>query len=117
MKKGVDKNPEMVYSIITKGKEVKIMRTTGIIRRMDDLGRVIIPREIRREMGLREGEPLEIYTEGKDMVCFRKYKSNLIGEVDRLREQVEINFDLSYTTQARIETLLDEIRELVKGEE
>lgn len=50
------------------------MKPTGIIRRIDDLGRVVIPKEIRRTMKIREGDPLEIYlTEG--CVCFRKYSA------------------------------------------
>lgn len=48
------------------------MRATGIIRRIDDLGRVVIPKEIRRSLKIREGDPLEIYTT-KDCVCFHKY--------------------------------------------
>ena len=38
------------------------MKATGIVRRIDDLGRVVIPKEIRRTMRIREGDPLEIYT-------------------------------------------------------
>ena len=57
------------------------MKATGIIRRVDDLGRVVIPREIRRTLGIREGEPLEIFLDGRDTVCFRKYETNLCGEV------------------------------------
>ena len=49
------------------------MRPTGIIRRVDDLGRVVIPKEIRRTLGIKEGEPLEIYTD-EDTVCFKKYQ-------------------------------------------
>lgn len=49
------------------------MRPTGIIRRVDDLGRVVIPKEIRRTLGIKEGEPLEIYT-NEDTVCFKKYQ-------------------------------------------
>ena len=48
------------------------MKATGIIRRIDDLGRVVIPKEIRRSLRIREGDPLEIYTT-KEGVCFRKY--------------------------------------------
>ena len=48
------------------------MKATGIVRRMDDLGRIVIPKEIRRNMGLRPGDPLEIFT-NNDCVCFRKY--------------------------------------------
>lgn len=49
------------------------MKATGIIRRIDDLGRVVIPREIRRTMGIREGDPLEIYTGQRGEVIFKKY--------------------------------------------
>lgn len=48
------------------------MKETGIIRRIDDLGRVVVPKEIRRTMGIREGDPLEIFLD-KDGVCFKKY--------------------------------------------
>lgn len=49
------------------------MKATGIIRRIDDLGRVVIPREIRRTLGIRDGDPLEIYTEKDGSVIFKKY--------------------------------------------
>ena len=48
------------------------MKATGIVRRIDDLGRVVIPKEIRRQMKIKEGDPLEIFIEGK-MVCFQPY--------------------------------------------
>ena len=48
------------------------MKATGIIRRVDDLGRVVIPKEIRRTLRIREGDPLEIFLEN-DCVCFQKY--------------------------------------------
>ena len=48
------------------------MKSTGIVRRIDDLGRVVIPKEIRRTLGIREGDPLEIFTEN-GMCCFKKY--------------------------------------------
>lgn len=50
------------------------MMCTGIVRRIDDLGRVVIPKEIRRSMGIREGEPLEIYVDHEtNSVVFKKY--------------------------------------------
>ena len=49
------------------------MKATGIVRRIDDLGRVVIPKEIRRTMRIREGDPLEIYTEADGEVIFKKY--------------------------------------------
>ena len=55
------------------------MKTTGIIRRVDDLGRVVIPKEIRRSVGIREGDPLEIFL--YDGVCFKKYTTNKLEKV------------------------------------
>lgn len=55
------------------------MKATGIVRRIDDLGRVVIPKEIRRTMRIREGDPLEIYTEKDGEVIFKKYSP--IGEL------------------------------------
>lgn len=51
------------------------MRATGIIRRIDDLGRVVIPKTIRIAMGIREGEPFEIFV-GKDSVTFKRINAN-----------------------------------------
>lgn len=55
------------------------MKATGIVRRIDDLGRVVIPKEIRRTMRIREGDPLEIYTSNDGEVIFKKYSP--IGEL------------------------------------
>ena len=49
------------------------MKATGIVRRIDDLGRVVIPKEIRRTLRIRDGCPLEIYTDADGGVVFRKY--------------------------------------------
>ena len=49
------------------------MKATGIIRRIDDLGRVVIPKEIRHTLKIREGDPLEIFIEDNDCVCFKRY--------------------------------------------
>ena len=56
------------------------MKATGIVRRIDDLGRVVIPKEIRRTLRIREGESLEIYTDAGGEVIFKKYSP--IGELD-----------------------------------
>ena len=55
------------------------MKATGIVRRIDDLGRVVIPKEIRRTMRIREGDPLEIYTDNDGEVIFKKYSP--LGEL------------------------------------
>ena len=62
------------------------MKATGIVRRIDDLGRVVIPKEIRRTMRIREGDPLEIYTEKDGEVIFKKYSP--MGELSEFAEQI-----------------------------
>ncbi len=49
------------------------MKATGVVRRIDDLGRIVIPKEIRRTMRMREGDPLEIFTDQNGEVIFKKY--------------------------------------------
>jgi AbrB family transcriptional regulator (stage V sporulation protein T) len=64
------------------------MKATGIVRRIDDLGRVVIPKEIRRTMRIREGDPLEIFTDREGEVILKKYSP--IGELsDFAKEYAE----------------------------
>ena len=62
------------------------MKATGIVRRIDDLGRVVIPKEIRRTMRIREGDPLEIYTTREGEVIFKKY--SLINGLEDFASQL-----------------------------
>lgn len=62
------------------------MKATGIVRRIDDLGRVVIPKEIRRTMRIREGDPLEIYTDRDGGVIFKKYSQ--LGDVSDFAAQL-----------------------------
>ena len=62
------------------------MKATGIVRRIDDLGRVVIPKEIRRTLRIREGDPLEIYTERDGEVIFKKYSP--MGELTEFAAQL-----------------------------
>lgn len=59
--------------------ENTIMKATGIVRRIDDLGRVVIPKEIRRTLRIREGDPLEIFTDREGEIILKKYSP--IGEL------------------------------------
>lgn len=74
------------------------MKATGIVRRIDDLGRVVIPKEIRRNFHIREGDPLEIYMsdDGK-YVCFKKYmvteETNVKAILMALYESAGAEFD------------------------
>ena len=62
------------------------MKATGIVRRIDDLGRVVIPKEIRRTLRIREGDPLEIFTDKDGGVIFRKYSQ--MGDVSDFAGQI-----------------------------
>ena len=58
------------------------MKATGIVRRIDDLGRVVVPKEIRRTLRIREGDPLEIFTDREGEIVLKKYSP--IGELSAL---------------------------------
>jgi AbrB family looped-hinge helix DNA binding protein len=74
------------------------MKATGIVRRLDDLGRVVIPKEIRRQMKIREGDPLEIYTEKNGTVCFRKYSPMDAMDLDTIKKICDSGLgDYNYT--------------------
>jgi len=60
------------------------MKATGIVRRIDDLGRVVVPKEIRRNLHIREGDPLEIFVDN-GAVCYKKYSP--IGTIGMFAEQ------------------------------
>ena len=62
------------------------MKATGMVRRIDDLGRVVIPKEIRRTMRIREGDPLEIFTDKEGELIFKKYSP--IGELSDFASQI-----------------------------
>ena len=72
------------------------MKATGIVRRIDDLGRIVIPKEIRRSFRIKEGDPLEIFTDAEGEVIFKKYiqlvkwnllTNNLINFVHNTKKQ------------------------------
>ena len=70
------------------------MKATGIVRRIDDLGRVVIPKEIRRTLRIKEGTPLEIFTDREGEIILKKYSP--IGELSTFaKEYAEV---LSQTT-------------------
>ena len=60
------------------------MKATGIVRRIDDLGRVVVPKEIRRTLRIREGDPLEIFTDREGEIVLKKYSP--IGELPTFSE-------------------------------
>lgn len=63
------------------------MKATGIVRRIDDLGRIVIPKEISRSFHIREGDPLEIFLEEDGGVVFKKY--SIMGEFSSYAKQMQ----------------------------
>lgn len=81
------------------------MKATGIIRRIDDLGRVVIPKEIRRTLGIHEGDPLEIYADDNGGVVFKKYLFEK-GYADRLKDlREDIAGDIDLNREVRVDLL------------
>lgn len=67
------------------------MRATGIVRRIDDLGRIVIPKEIRRTLRIKEGDPLEIFVDRDGEIIFKKY-SPFVGLEDFAKEYTDSLF-------------------------
>ena len=81
---------------ITKLKEKGgiILKATGVVRRIDDLGRIVIPKEIRRTLRIKEGDPLEIFTDKEGEVILKKYSP--IGELSEFATRIRRNFVQNY---------------------
>ena len=80
------------------GKDGTQMKATGIVRRIDELGRVVIPKEIRRTQRIRRGDPLEIFTTGDGEVIFKKYSP--VGELQGVAVQYAEGLSRSFALTA-----------------
>ena len=90
------------------------MKATGIVRRVDDLGRVVIPREIRRTMKIREGDILEIYLDPLEKtVCFKRCTplSEHADTLDRLEDWIE---EFMYEDKTKARDLVRQLRTIFK---
>ena len=97
------------------------MKSTGIVRRIDDLGRVVIPKEVRRTLQIHEGDPLEIFMQGR-AVCFKKYDKTLsiqesVCDVKDLLREEGVSERFSPEETQVIESVLSLITSRLKGEE
>ena len=81
------------------------MKATGIVRRVDDLGRVVIPKEIRRTCNIREGDPLEIFIDEDGGVVFRKYIPTYRDDLIATLQDAADYYDNSEYDQATAEQL------------
>lgn len=92
------------------------MKATGIIRRIDDLGRVVIPRDIRRNLGIREGDPLEIYVdELTNSVCFQPYRETLLEDLRIMRDRVKAGL-YDYKKERDINAAFERIIEIISND-
>lgn len=66
-------------------KEDVVLKATGVVRRIDDLGRIVVPKEIRKTLRIREGDPLEIFTDREGEIILKKYSP--IGELNEFATQ------------------------------
>ena len=95
-----------------------MMKATGIVRRIDDLGRVVIPKEIRRTLRIHEGDPLELFTcetpNGKRGVCFEPYET----EKDAMRVFQELQDIVTNEEWGReVIPAFETIRKAIKAEQ
>lgn len=92
------------------------MKATGIVRRVDDLGRVVIPKEIRRNLGIYEGEALEIYIEDGG-VLFKKFETHLSLEAETLWNKAEQNIPYDDPNRHAILDAISKAMNLMKKSE
>lgn len=95
------------------------MKATGIIRRIDDLGRVVIPKEIRRSCRIREGDPLEIFMDqmdGQPVVCFRKYETGFLSSLTALADTIsdEMMDNATHEQMSEVRNHFNEIAKILK---
>ena len=69
------------------------MKATGIIRRVDDLGRVVIPKDVRKTLHIREGDPLEIYVTDSGGVVFQPYRPDITRHIRDMKEETRDALD------------------------
>lgn len=92
------------------------MNATGIIRRVDDLGRIVLPKEVRRKVGIREGTPMEIFTSDEGIVLKKYNPENVLSDIaQNLMETTEdMCVDLGLEKTGDIRRHIREIQKLLK---
>lgn len=86
------------------------MKATGILRRIDDLGRVVIPKEIRKHFGIRDGDTLELYTTDKGICLVPYYLDKNLR--DRLKGIIQ-DYELDRTDSEKIQKAISELKKIV----
>lgn len=87
------------------------MKATGMTRSVDSLGRIVLPKEIRRTLGINHGDPVEFFVDG-DSIILRKY--NTVGDLEQLIDSVEktISAKDAIASPALIDALLAKTKEM-----
>jgi AbrB family looped-hinge helix DNA binding protein len=87
------------------------MKATGVVRRLDDLGRLCLPKEIRRTLHISPGDPIEFFVDDNSIIL-RRYDS--YGDMQQLLDNMERNIRLSDTliTSKQLNKLLDKLKEM-----
>lgn len=93
-------------------KDEDTMKTTGIVRRLDDLGRITLPKELRRMLHIKEGDPIEIFTNGAQVVL-QKYEEVTLDEMDvnwlrNIISDYNVDDDASATIKKKVLKFIDE---------
>lgn len=90
------------------------MKATGIVRYVDDLGRVVIPKDLRRIAKIREGDPLEIFLLEDGGIALKKYDSHVINDLrsysDAIRQQLEdhgANYEIRHEAMGHLDALIE----------
>lgn len=97
--------------------EVNVMKATGLVRRIDDLGRIVIPKEIRRQLGIKESEPMELYIDTDDRdIILRKCEVSLEEHLDSFNDLVQEYGDRNHEQLSEIRKHIREIKQLLKEE-
>lgn len=97
------------------------MKATGIVRRIDELGRIVIPKEIRRTLRIREGEPLEIFTENEGSIVLKKYSP--IVDLEEIATQYAesmnkaTGFIIAITDKDHVVTICGQTKKMFNGKE
>ena len=93
------------------------MKATGIIRRVDDLGRIVIPKEIRRRLYIREGDPMELYLDDSGLIL-KKYDpiTNVKDAIKRAKVRIQVDDDLPDKVITAVVEKLSEAEKLLDKE-
>jgi stage V sporulation protein T len=91
------------------------MKATGIVRRIDDLGRIVIPKEIRRTIRVKEGDPLEIYVDREGSIILKKYNEfiNYIDDINSIIADVKDSYSPEDERRIKICDVLNNAIEVI----